>query len=158
MLANRGSAAGEAEAPSVEDEEAVGDAAVHAVRHFGVAKSLARGEMIRREHLVGTQHRRHREAASLRLACELELGLVLEEIREHRIENVGLDRHAPEQVVEMIGLQYLRLAEPRAHRAPLARIQNDQAHVAVGARIHRVNRRRAHSEFEVLSRRALSSR
>ena len=61
--------------------------------------------MIRREHFVGTQHRRHREAAPLRLARQLELGLVLEEIREHRIENVMLDRHASEQVIEMIGLQ-----------------------------------------------------
>ena len=120
MFTNGGRAAGEAEPASVEDEEAVGDSTLHAVRHFGLAKRFASREMIRREHFVGTQHRRHREAAALRLARKLELGLVLEKFREHRIENVGLDRHAPQQVVEVIGLQDVRLTEPRAHRPPLA--------------------------------------
>ena len=153
MRARRRSRAGEAEAASVEDEEAVGDATVHAVGNCGIAESFALGEMIGGEDFVWRKHRRHREAAALRLERQLDFGLVLEEFGVQRIENVGLNLHAAQQKIEVIGLHDLRLAEPRAHRAPLPPIQNDQADEAVSARIHRVDRCVAGAQFEVLAAR-----
>ena len=153
MRARRRSRAGEAEAASVEDEEAVGDATVHAVGNCGVAESFALGKMIGGEDFVWRKHRRHRQAAALRFERELDFGFVLEEFGVQRIENVGLNLHAAQQKIEVIGLHDLGLAEPRAHRAPLSPIQNDEADEAVSARIHRVDGRVAGAHFEVLAAR-----
>ena len=105
-----------------------------------LAKRSALHEVIGGEHVVRGHHRRHRDAAALRLGRELELALVLEEGREHRIEDVVLDLHAAKQEVEMISLQRGWLAEPRAHRPPLALVEDDEPHETVGAGINRVDR------------------
>ena len=74
VRAGGGSRAGEAGAASVEDEEAVGDATLHAVGNCGIAESFALGEIIGGEDLrIRRKHRRHREAAALRLERQLEL-------------------------------------------------------------------------------------
>ena len=102
----------------------------------------ARAEVHVVQHLVGAQHRRAYDAAPLRLLGDL-LHAHAREVRFVELgQHVGVLESAEEGLPMRIR-ERLGLAEPLPHRAPLARREHDQAHVAALAGVDRVDGPRA---------------
>ena len=137
MLAGLRRAVAEAGPLAVDLDEPVRQPAVHARCDLGVDECAARLEVGALEHLSDLEHGCDRDAAGLALGGDR----VLRHTGEERgVEPVQLGRRLEPRRdrVEPLVLEGCGLAEPGAHRPPLARREHDHPHVAVGAREDRV--------------------
>ena len=106
-------------------------------RELAASDRAAGAEVLGREHVGGRQDRCDRHAARLAVERQLVLAAIAEMVFERRVEPAGR-AGAPRDRLELGVLEVLRLAQPRAHRVPLARRQEHDPHVAVAAAEDRV--------------------
>ena len=106
-------------------------------RELPASDRAAGAEVLGREHVGGRQNRCDRHAARLAVERQLVLAAIAEVVLERRVEPAGR-AGAPRDRLELGVLEVLRLAQPRAHRVPLARRQEHDPHVAVAAAEDRV--------------------
>ncbi len=93
------------------------------------------------------QRGRRHDSAPLRFGrrfVHAELGEVL---LEQRIDDGRRDHEPRHEALQLRILQVLRFPEPLTEREPLPRAQHDDAHVAVAAFEHRVDRSRTAADF-----------
>ena len=89
------------------------------------------------QHIGGLEHGRDRHSPRLSLEGQLVFAALAEVLVEDRVQALGRERPAADRL-ELGVLKLFGLAEPRPHRVPLARRQQDDAHVAVATAEDRV--------------------
>ena len=112
-------------------------------RELGVDEGSARPEVLVVEHVGRREHRRADDAASLRLGRHLFHAHLGEMRFVERVEHRGCDLEPAGEPVERRVLEVLGVAQPFAHRVPLARTHDDEADEATLATEDRVERPRA---------------
>jgi hypothetical protein len=137
VLAELRRAATGPETATVDLGEARGRVGRDRTRELGAGDGAAGTEVLGREHVGGRQDRRDRHPARLALQRQLVLVALAEVLLEGRMHAVGRKRPATNRL-ELGILKVLGLTEPRAHRMPLARREQDDPHVAIAAAEDRI--------------------